>query len=134
MKAVSFYHKDTGLLHSNQMLFSDETQVAFNTPPDHIAIEGHHDPLSKCVNIETGEVVDYQPPQPSADHEWDAAMKRWQLSAVAQAKLAAKASAVARIAELEASQHAVVRELLLGSKDARERLQEIHDNIKALGG
>jgi hypothetical protein len=36
------------------------------------------------------------------------------------------------IAELEASQHAVVRELLLGDESARARLQAIHDEIAEL--
>jgi hypothetical protein len=54
------------------------------------------------------------------------------LSAAAQAKKAANAAALARIAELEASQHAVVREHLLGDSAARPRLQQIDDEIKGL--
>src|SRR5277367_2415396 len=101
MKTVSFYHKDTGIFHGNQFIGTDDATVALNTPPDHVAIDGHHDPLSKRVNldahrqivaieaeIETVQdraqrqaeldalkallLVDYQPPAPSTDHEWDA--------------------------------------------------------------
>jgi len=44
-------------------------------------IEGHHDHLSKRVDIATGEVIDYQPPAPADDADktfsWDDTIKRW---------------------------------------------------------
>ena len=130
--AASFYHKETGLLHSNHLTVSDEAAIALNTPPDHIAIDGHHDPLSKRVDVATGEIVDYQPPHPSEQHEWDATTKRWQLSAAAQAKAQARVAAAARIAALEASQHSLVRALVLGDESARPQLQAIADEISKL--
>ncbi len=161
MKAVSFYHAKTGALHSNQFLCSDDGLVVLNTPPGHLPIEGHHDCLSKRVDVAaharylvlTDQIkslscqwqrqaeldaawaqvlVDYQPPQPSPDHEWDATTKRWQLTAAAQANAAARSAAHARIAALEASQHALVREMLLGSASAHPQLQAIQEEITAL--
>jgi len=44
-------------------------------------VEGSFDHLSQRVDIETGEVVDYQPPAPDATplntYSWDASIKRW---------------------------------------------------------
>lgn len=77
-------------------------------------------------------LIDYQPPAPSTDHEWDSTSKRWNLSAAAQAKAQGRQAAQARIAELTASQHQHVRELLLGSLSARPRLQSIQDEIAML--
>ena len=58
-RAVSFYHRETGLFSGNHLVASDDNAVMLNTPPDHIAIDGHHDHLSKKADITTGEVVDY---------------------------------------------------------------------------
>ena len=143
MKAVSFYHRESGLLNGTHLLSSDESAVKLNTPIDHVAIEGHHDPLRRRVNVETGELIDYQPPPPSADHVWDDGTKTWQLSAAAAAKIERRRTASGRIAFLESSQHRVVRELNLHlagvvplAKDdlaaAQARLKSIHDEISAL--
>jgi hypothetical protein len=132
VRQVSFFHKDTGLLNGSHLMSSDHRAVALNTPADHIAIDGHHDYLSKRVDIATGLVIDYQPPAPSADHEWNAETKRWALSAAVLAKQQERAAALAQIAALEASQHALVRKLLLGSLSARPRLQAIEDEIASL--
>jgi hypothetical protein len=130
---VTFYHKQTGLLHSNLLMASDPDTIALNTPTDHIAIDGHHDHLSQRVDLATGELVDYQPPAPSADHEWDAESKRWQLNGPIRAKAQARAAAVTRIAELEASQHRLVRELLaLGDLVALQKLRAVYDEIATL--
>lgn len=55
--------------------------LAANIPEGCAAIEGQHDHLCKRVDLETGEVVDWQPPAPadSADctHEWSAEARRW---------------------------------------------------------
>lgn len=152
MITVSFYHKDTGVICDYHLHTSDETTIALNTPTDHRAIDGHYDHLSQRIDVSVApatvpvlnqhgiaqgtrlvyKILDYQPPQPSPDHEWDGTTKRWRLSAAAVERNQQRAAAAARIVQLEASQHAVVRELLLGNKDARAQLQEIHDNIKAL--
>jgi hypothetical protein len=86
MRQVSSYHKETRLLNGSHLLASDDAAIALNTPPDHIAIDGHHDSLSKRVDVANPEtidvyvtsdqsdiptkvtrykVVDYEPPAPS---------------------------------------------------------------------
>lgn len=132
MRAVSFYHKETGRLLGNQMLASDDEVLALNTPADHAAIDGHHDHQSKRVDIATGEVLEYQPPRPSDDHEWNDEAKRWQLNAAAIGKLNRNNSARARIAQLENSQHRLVRECALGNSNSKTKLREIDDEIVSL--
>jgi hypothetical protein len=48
---VSFAHKDTGIFDGVHLTVSDDAVVSLNTPADHLAIEGHHDPLSKRVDV-----------------------------------------------------------------------------------
>lgn len=45
--------------------------------PDHGFVLGEHDPLSQRVDLQSGEVIDYQPPQPGPRYVWDATAKRW---------------------------------------------------------
>lgn len=132
MKAVSFYHKETGRLHGNLLIVSDDEVLALNTPADHAAIEGHHDPLSKRFDIETKRIVEWIPDAPSADHVWNPETKRWQPSAAAAEKIARGHAARARIQELEASQHRHLRGQALGKPGAAEALQAIDDEISAL--
>lgn len=134
MRAVSFYHRETGVFISNQMIVSDDDILALNTPKDHIAIDGHHDHLSKRFDIATGEIVEWMPPAPSSDHVWNPETKRWQISAAAADKIAKRNAARARIQELEASQHRRVREHALGNPGALEQLQAIDDEIFSLRG
>jgi hypothetical protein len=94
-------------------------------------VEGNHDHLSKRVELATKTVVEYQPPAPSQDHEWNATTKRWQPSAVARAKAASRAEDIAKIAALEASQHTLLRKHALGDVAALPRLQAIDDEIAA---
>jgi hypothetical protein len=151
MNLYSFYHKETGAIHQKRFSTDDPTQVRGNTPADHIAIDGHHDHLSKRVDVSVPpelvddisprgfvvgkriahKIIDYQPPAPSAQHEWDAVKKRWQLSAAAQGKAQARQAAQARIAGLRASSIDVMRSLLLGNESARAQLQAIADEIEA---
>ncbi|HTV76653.1 MAG TPA: hypothetical protein VMF03_00215 [Steroidobacteraceae bacterium] len=77
-------------------------------------------------------VVDYQPPAPSADHEWNPTAKRWVPNAAAQASANAKAAARARHAELLASQSDDMRRAVLGDKDAARRLMAIEDEVSSL--
>lgn len=93
------------------------------------AIEGVTDWLSQ--RVEGGAVVDYQPPAPSAEHEWNAAARRWRLTATEAARQAARAAATARIAELEISQGRAVREALI-ALGAGGRIAEIDAAIAAL--
>jgi sugar phosphate isomerase/epimerase len=132
MSEHSFYHKETGVLHPKKFTTDDPTQLANNIPPDHAAIDGHHDHLSKRVDLATKEVVEWMPIPPSTGHVWNPETLRWQLTAAALEKIAASAKARNRIAELEASQHRLVREHIIGKPDALAKLQAIDDEIFAL--
>lgn len=130
----SFYDPATGAL-TGRTYAGPESLLALNTPPGHHALKGHHDHLSKRVDLQSGAVVDWQPPQPSPDHQWDQQSRRWQLSASAQERQAARAEALERIAALEAAQHRAVRELLLelaSEHPGLNRLQEIDTQIAQL--
>jgi hypothetical protein len=132
MRHWSFYQEETGEILDRHFSSTDDGQVPANTPSGFNCIEGHHDHLSKRVDVATGEVIDYQPPSPSADHEWNDATKRWQLSAAAQGVIDKRAAALSRIAQLEASQHRASRELSLGRPGALERLEAIDAEISLL--
>jgi hypothetical protein len=131
---VSFYHRETGLFDGQHLIASGEASVKLNTPPDHIVIDGHHDHLARRVDLQTGEVVDYQPPRPSDEHDWNATTKRWQINTEIQQRKFARASALAQIATLEASQHRPMRELMRDptNAEARKRLDAIEAEISEL--
>ena len=150
MRSVSFYDPKTGLFNGTQLLAPDDETVTLNTPSGYLPLDGHFDSLSQMVDIAnpsfietTGadgqplqtpvySVIEYQPPAPSADYEWNAATKRWQLSAAAQSKVDGNAVARARIAELEISQHRAVREFALGMPGTLDRLTKIDAEIASL--
>lgn len=48
-----------------------------NVEADCGCVIGEYDALSQRVDLATGLVIDYQPPQPSPDHAWDAELRRW---------------------------------------------------------
>lgn len=131
-KQYSFHHKDSGILHPNQLMLSDWSSLDVNTPADHVVIEGWFDCLSQRVDVATGAIVDYQPPAPSDQHEWNAVSRRWQLNAAAQDKANRARFARGRIARLENDMLRPLREKALQLPGADERLQAIDDEIKAL--
>jgi hypothetical protein len=131
MKTVNFYHKETGVLNGTHLLASDDGAVALNTPTDHIAIDGHHDHSSRRVDVATGELIDYQPPSPGVDYEWNADTKRWQLSAAVEAWQAARSTALAAITVLEGQGIRAMRELALGQVGAADRLAALDALIGA---
>lgn len=134
--------------------------VRSNTPDGHGVVEGRHDHLSKRVDVErlaredsdaltawdrSGErpkapvataahVVDYVPPQPSSDHEWDAVAKRWRLTQAAQEIEQRKHREVAEIANLREQAHDPMMRLALDPADAaaRQELLDIKARIAAL--
>jgi hypothetical protein len=132
MKLFSFYHTDTGLLAPTKFSTDDVRMLKNNIPANHAAIEGHHDHLTKRVDLETKTIVDYQPPQPSPDHEWNADTKRWQLTAQAQDKINRRKAALARIAQLESGSLRTIREAQLGMAGAEDRLKELDAEIAVL--
>jgi len=132
-RTVMFYHRETGLFSPIRLMISDSAMLDANTPPDHIAIDGHeHDENSQRVDVSTGKVVDYQPPAPSDAHEWNGVTRRWQLNAATTAKQAAQILAREQIAIIEASGVRAARELALGQPGALDRLKAIDAAIAAL--
>jgi hypothetical protein len=78
------YDAATGLFVGQTFHTNDTDPVAAaafakaNTPEGHAVYEGHvTDHSVQKVDIATGALIDYQPPAPSADHEWNPAAKRW---------------------------------------------------------
>lgn len=127
MKHYRYYDEATGLFHSATVKATDPKDALAGIPAGHRIIEGEFDHLSQRVEISTGQIVDYQPPQPSQDHEWNPETKRWQLCAAAERRQ----SALVQIAALEATQPRAIREALLG-RGGLDRLREIDDQIAAL--
>jgi hypothetical protein len=80
-------------------------------------IEGAFDSLSQRVNLATGEVEDFQPPQPNSAHEWNADTKRWELTQAAQAAKKAEAAARAELIRLDAQSVRYVAEGVAGVID-----------------
>lgn len=134
MKEFSFYNKETGAISGKRISCSAEGEsldrfLADNTPEGFVCIEGTFDRLSQIVDLETKEVIDYIPEQPSADHEWHPLAKRWVYNAAYLAAQKADTEARKEIALLEASQLRPLRELALGNKSAEARIAEIDAKI-----
>jgi hypothetical protein len=131
IKHWSIYRMEDGLFTGTTFASTIEGHHLLNVPEGHGAIEGHHDHLSKRVEgaDENRRIVDWQPPSPSPDHEWDNGTSRWKLSAAAAEKQRKRLAAQARIRELEAAQHRRVRELLAQND---ERLRAMDQEIEAL--
>lgn len=133
MRVWSFYDKATGLFDGSTYGCGHGEFVEANAR-GRGSIEGRFDPLSQRVDVdvEAGTVVDYQPPAPDADHEWDPTAKRWRLKLGVAAAREARATALALIDALERQQHRALREATLGKPGAKERLQSIDDQIAQL--
>jgi len=133
VRVVSFYHKVTGLFHARHLMSSDAKAIALNTPDDHIALDGDHfDRLSQRMDIKTGKVIDQVPVQPSADHEWNATDRRWQVKPEVVAREEIRRHAILRISQLEQSGIRSLRELALGEAKAADRLKALDVEIAEL--
>jgi hypothetical protein len=125
----AFYDEKTGIFATHHKTFNNPKSLKVNTPDGFIALAGRYDPLSQKVDIATGKVVDYQPPAPTADHEWNATTKRWQLNTTAADKATVSATAKREIERLNRDSVAPLRELALGMPGAKEKLQAIQDQV-----
>lgn len=136
MKDVSFYDPLTGEISAYQITASDPATVVVNTPEGYMPIVGHHDHRNKRVDIRTGEVIDWQPPAPSAEHEWLSDKKTWVPNATAQAREDARFTATVRISYLETHVYPrISRELQLSQgqdPDALKRLVALDNEISKL--
>jgi hypothetical protein len=122
---VHFYDTTTGLfsgvsIHTNLTAPKDVKKfIAENTPAGHGAYVGYVDALSQKMDVASGQLVDYRPPQPSPKHEWNPTTKRWQRQVGMK-----RSTALARIAELEKGQHRTVRETLIRACHAVDAIKE----------
>lgn len=134
MKRWHFYRLSDGTFTRQSMVTADAELVAANTPSGCAAIAGNIDPDSMRVDLETGSVVDWQPPAPSDEHEWQPDERRWQLKPAAARREADAVNAQRRIEALERRQLRSLRELLIDNSNAaaRRELATIEDEITAL--
>lgn len=122
---VHFYDAKTGLftgvsIHTNLTAPKAVKHfIAENTPPGHGAFVGYVDTLSQKMDVNSMQLVDYRPPQPSPRHEWNPITKRWQRQVALK-----RSEALARIAELEKGQHRTVRETLIRACHAVDAIKD----------
>lgn len=135
IRSYSFYHAETGMF-AGKIYETDapsDATILREGPPGHSYVEGKHDHLSKRVDVATGTVIDWQPPAPSAEHEWDSDRRRWKLSPAASMKLHRSLEATAQIQHLENDvQPRILREVALGHDGAKERLASLDAEIEQL--
>lgn len=127
------YRTDTGLFTGRVLAYPAEPGidefVASCLPSGYGVREDVIDVESQRVDPETGELVDYQPPQPDADHEWihddenGNRVRRWTLKPEAVERRARKAAAITRIRELEAKLPRAMSEHLLGIAPSEEDIE-----------
>lgn len=144
MKSKSIYKKSTGQF-TGVIIRVPESDIAGNLGPDEAVKEGAFDHLSQRVNVETGEIVDWQPDPPDGDHYWmhdDEAgnrVRRWVLRADEVTRRARRDAARARINELDRKVPRALLEHALGivpTQDDRAAgamtLQEIQGELASL--
>lgn len=129
----TFYDPETGLFSGRAFKAPNDAALELNTPAGLVAMPGEYDHLSQRVD-ESGEVVDWIPPAPDADHDWNDERKRWALKPEVAEARQTRRRALERIQELELGQLRSVRELLLtpGAQAARAALQAADEEIQAL--
>lgn len=110
MKAC-FYHRETGVFHAYKYVGPIE-QLANNTPADHLVYLEEVDPLSAKFDLETGNILDYVPPQPSADHEWNPEIKRWRIKPEVSELNFRSVTAKAKLQALDQSELRAISDLL----------------------
>lgn len=76
MSLWSLYVKESGIFTGGKICCG-ENDLNANVPDGQSCVLGSHDHLSQRVDLETGLVVDYIPPQPSANHVWNTTTLRW---------------------------------------------------------
>jgi hypothetical protein len=126
-----FYDNATGLFSGRSGRYADEAMAQANAPEGFTALQGAFDRNSQRFEIESGNVIDYQPPSPGADYEWSAERKRYSKSLAAVQRDGLIAFAQQSIEMLERSQLRPIRELALDPANvaAKSRLQQIEDAI-----
>lgn len=105
--------------------------------PAVVALPAVEFPWVMRLDAETGALVDYQPPAPSPDHDWNAQERRWAVRPAVLQKQSAQRAARDEIARLELSQLRLQREERIGRgglnpSEIKKRLEDIDDQIIAL--
>lgn len=126
----AIYRIDTGQIVSH--FTGSQSALEQNIPAGHASVEGRFDPHSRRIDHETKEVIDWQPPSPSGDHEWKPSARRWVLKEDAAQARDLRFMALERIEKLERAQHRAMREAALGKKEGSDRLQAIDQEISQL--
>lgn len=146
MRPYSFYRLSDGMFTGKVRSISMSRRIEDIIVPEGCGvIEGWHDHLSKRLDLTSGEIVDYQPPRPDANHEWihddehGNRVRRWALKPEVIECRARRAAAVARIVELERKEPRARREHEQGIRPSEAdrkagalTLQEIWDEIARL--
>jgi hypothetical protein len=122
MRHLRFYDPATGVFALIVSAVGED--VVVEPPPGLAAVEGEFDPATHRVDLSTGEVVPYQPPAPSADHEWDATACRWRLTPAAAEAARERAEARARLDAIDRESIRALRAVAAGTdtKADRDRL------------
>lgn len=132
MKSWSMYDMKTGLF--SRKSFSGPNHWRPRLTEGMVLLEGEYDHLSQCVDLESGEVVDYQPPRPSDDHEWihddpdtGRRVRRWMLKPAVTQRRAQLAAAKAELEQIDLALIRPMEELMADPKDAtaRAKFQEL---------
>lgn len=84
-------------------------------------LDGTHDHLSKRVDLTTGQIVDYQPPQPSGEHEWNGASRRWEKRLDVLEREWRRSAAIQEREQLERQQLRSMSDLWVDSEDSAAR-------------
>jgi hypothetical protein len=135
MRTAHFYDLSTGVFTGESFSFSGRDDVlASNTPPGCGVYEGDIDWLSNRIDVETKQILDYQPPPPDVDHEWNLQTKRWQKRTDVVAREQRTADAIAEIQSLEKLQVRSISELLVDpdATEARDNLERRKARIDEL--
>jgi hypothetical protein len=133
VKIFSLYEAASGLFTGKRLQCDEDALLEVRLPPGNLTLEGAFDHMSQRVDLATGCVVAYFPLAPTADHEWNAASKRWQTRQDLRTSGEGRRAVVfARIHALETSQGRAIREATLGDPAALKRLQEIDAEISQL--
>ena len=141
MKHYSLFDVTTGAFIGREFVGTTAALV-INIPPGCAAVEGAHDHLSQRVDFATGQVVDWQPPQPPDDElrTW-----HWRTGPLGQSQWVPRLTDLARTQQaqalvqqrmdaLERTQGRAMRELAItpGRSDARAALAAIEARMTAL--
>jgi hypothetical protein len=130
----SFYDAKTGLLRAKRVTIPHYVDVSTKTPEGCKPIEGFFDHLSQRIDIRTGDVVDYVPPQPDADYEWSMHHRRWLKNEDVRTREFYRQEVQARVEALELRSLRAQRELRANPQDeeALARLAAIDTEIEGL--